>query len=323
VSAYLQKSGCPHCARNFSLTLEDAVKVATSKGGRCLSTVYKNARTKLKWECNSGHQWEATIDSVGGGRGARGTWCPICSRTDVPLKYTYDDAIALAESRGGKFLSQEMKTVLSQYEWQCANGHKWRATFSSIYTGSWCPSCSRHLGERLTRIVFETLFEQKFPTSRPEWLRSHTGTRLSLDGYCKDIGLAFEHQGEQHYSEKNYFGNTVEEQEQIKVYDQLKQLLCKQNGVDLIIIPEVPRLTGLDILKDFVNKACSEVGKCPPNPYKTIRYEQAYIEDRRLHRLNETAVAKGGQLIEKTYFGMRHRYTWRCSEGQDVNQRII
>jgi hypothetical protein len=315
---YRSKAGCPRCAGNIRLSLSEAKKIAISKGGLCLSTSYKNARTLLRWQCDKGHQWEATFGSVGGGRRGNGTWCSVCSAARQEPKYKYEDAVTLAERRGGKFLSREMNGVLHRYNWQCSNGHIWQASFGSVYhSGSWCPSCSRHLGERLTRIAFETLFVRKFPTSRPWWLRSENGTQLSLDGYCESLGLAFEHQGEQHYSSRNYFANTEKEQAKIQAYDQLKQLLCKQHGVDLILVPEVPRLTRLETLAQFVLTACNTVGTIPSAATKPVRYERAYIEDGRLHRLVETAKARGGALVEKTYFGMKHRYMWRCAKGHE------
>lgn len=30
---------------------------ATQLGGRCLSETYRNAATRLKWECEHGHRW--------------------------------------------------------------------------------------------------------------------------------------------------------------------------------------------------------------------------------------------------------------------------
>ncbi len=55
------------------LTIEHAHDVAAQNGGKCLSTVYETARLKLTWECNNGHTWDATYDSV-----SRVSWCPYC-----------------------------------------------------------------------------------------------------------------------------------------------------------------------------------------------------------------------------------------------------
>ena len=59
------------------LTIEEMREIANSRGGRCLSARYIDARTKLKWICRRGHEWNAVPDSV-----KRGTWCGICVNID-------------------------------------------------------------------------------------------------------------------------------------------------------------------------------------------------------------------------------------------------
>lgn len=319
-SVFFQDTGCPQCAGTLPLSIEAAQELAKSKGGTCLSTEYKNAKTHLQWQCKEGHIWNAVYDAVSGGKRNKGTWCSQCAHSNKEKKYSFEFANTLAQSRNGKFLSEQMNYVLDRYEWECANGHKWKTSFSAILNGGWCPSCSRHLGERFTRIAFETLFDKKFPTTRPAWLRSEAGTQLSLDGYCEELKIAFEHQGEQHYSNKNYYGNSDIEQEKIKTYDKRKKILCKQYGVDLFIIPEVPRLTSLDALGPLIVLEARKINKPPHNSFNEINFERAYIEDGRMHKLKERANEKGGKVIEKTYFGMRYRYTWRCAEGHEWKQ---
>jgi len=71
------KSGawCPECAGIGKLTIEEMQNIGKERGGKCLSTHYVNARTKLLWECSDGHRWEAKPDSV-----KRGSWCPEYAR---------------------------------------------------------------------------------------------------------------------------------------------------------------------------------------------------------------------------------------------------
>merc|ERR1739848_52916 len=67
---------CPYCARNASrLTLNDAKKLAQTRGGDCLSDTYVSLKKNLIWQCSKGHQWQANYSNV-----RSGTWCPICSR---------------------------------------------------------------------------------------------------------------------------------------------------------------------------------------------------------------------------------------------------
>ena len=69
------KSGnwCPACVGRPQLTIEDMQVRAKERGGVCLSTVYVNARTKLRWRCTEGHEWDAVPDAIKSGR-----WCPAC-----------------------------------------------------------------------------------------------------------------------------------------------------------------------------------------------------------------------------------------------------
>src|ERR1700748_2300192 len=50
---------CHECGGSKKLTIEDMHKVATERGGKCLSETYFNSKTKLEWECEFGHKWFA------------------------------------------------------------------------------------------------------------------------------------------------------------------------------------------------------------------------------------------------------------------------
>lgn len=71
---YTKKRGCPSCAGNQKLSLEDCHKTALEKGGKCLSNIYNNKEDKIEWECEKNHKWFARYGSV-----RRGTWCPKCN----------------------------------------------------------------------------------------------------------------------------------------------------------------------------------------------------------------------------------------------------
>jgi regulator of protease activity HflC (stomatin/prohibitin superfamily) len=76
-------SWCPYCAGNRKLSLTELQQLAAQKGGRCLTTQYANSKTKLFWQCNKGHQWQATAFSIK----IRESWCPVCYKINLkPLK---------------------------------------------------------------------------------------------------------------------------------------------------------------------------------------------------------------------------------------------
>ena len=45
-------------------TIREMQLLAKSRGGRCWSKTYTNSKTKLWWECNQGHRFEATPESI-------------------------------------------------------------------------------------------------------------------------------------------------------------------------------------------------------------------------------------------------------------------
>jgi hypothetical protein len=70
------KSGCwcPICGKTKKATIDDCKKLAETHGGKCLSIVYINDRTKLNWECKEGHKWHAIFNPIRN----KGVWCPTC-----------------------------------------------------------------------------------------------------------------------------------------------------------------------------------------------------------------------------------------------------
>jgi hypothetical protein len=123
---------CPVCAEK--LLISHAKKVAKNRNGKCLSSKYKNSKSRLKWQCNKGHVWEASIDSV-----KRGSWCPSCARNK---KLTIVDMDKIAKKRGGKCLSDKYVNARTKLKWICKKGHIWEAVPDSIRRGSWCRKCS-------------------------------------------------------------------------------------------------------------------------------------------------------------------------------------
>lgn len=69
-------TGCPICAGSIKHTIEEMQSFAKSKGGKCLSTEYKNWDSLLEWECKSGHTWWASGGNVI--KKGNATWCPYC-----------------------------------------------------------------------------------------------------------------------------------------------------------------------------------------------------------------------------------------------------
>lgn len=87
------------------LDISDMRKVAEFRGGKCLSeTMVKgDLRTKLKWECAFGHQFEASPALILFG----GHWCPEC----LPMPWNYDE-----EAKRNPFFAQVWKPLHDENE---------------------------------------------------------------------------------------------------------------------------------------------------------------------------------------------------------------
>lgn len=77
-SVLRQGTWCPVCAGNQKLTLSQMQETAHRRGGFCLSASYINTDTNYRWQCNLGHQWDATFNKIKSGQ-----WCPICGRGGI------------------------------------------------------------------------------------------------------------------------------------------------------------------------------------------------------------------------------------------------
>jgi urease gamma subunit len=133
VGTVMRGAWCPECAGNKKLDMSSMNSIANERGGKCLSSKYINARTKLKWQCEKGHIWKATPDNI-----KHGSWCPVCVGKYQDIR----DMHKLANEKGGKCLSSKYTNNRTKLEWQCKQGHIWEATPNNVKNGTWCPQCS-------------------------------------------------------------------------------------------------------------------------------------------------------------------------------------
>ena len=228
---------CPECASKKKLTIEEMKSIAKQKGGKCLSKEYFSTDKKLKWECSKGHIWKVAINDIK----YRGNWCPECAGNK---KLKIEEMWEIAKSRGGKCLSEVYLRVDKKLKWQCNKGHIWKATTNDIkYRGNWCPECASNKSEKITRYFMQRLFGNKFNKYKPKFLYLSKNSKLELDGYNKELQIAFEYDGRQHFMYVRFNKHKVSKEkqerilEQTKKYDKLKDRLCKENGVFLIRVP--------------------------------------------------------------------------------------
>jgi len=300
-------SWCPYCVGR-NKTIEDMHVLAESKDGRCLSKKYVNSDTKLKWRCKEHHEWYARPASI-----SRGSWCPYCDRKHV----TIEDMQELAKIRGGQCLSKEYITSKTKLKWKCKDGHIWKAIPNKIQMGGWCRICSQRVSERICRGFFETIFQKKFPTLKPSWLINSRSGRMELDGYSKDLGLAFEYHGKQHYSTVSLFTPDEKALAQRKEDDKLKRTLCEKHNVVLI---EVPYTVSYEDMDDYIIKKCKKGKVNVPKITKKIDYKLLDVfSPQKIKEMKELAKIHGGYCLSKNYVNTNTKLKWQCKEGHEWN----
>lgn len=136
---------CQRC-RGRRFGIEDMRAIAAERGGRCISRKFVDVKTQLRWECEAGHRWWMTPETVR----QRGVWCPECrpvrprKRPEAPL---WQAALERAAASGNVCIEGLDRRAKRSVLWRCAAGHEWNASPERVAAGASCPRCSgRRLG---------------------------------------------------------------------------------------------------------------------------------------------------------------------------------
>jgi hypothetical protein len=106
--------------------------------------------------------------------------------------------------------------------------------------------------EHKCRIIMEKIYKRPFPSIRPDFLRSPTTNKnLELDCYNKDLKIAVEYNGRQHYAYTPHFHKSKTDFYSQVHRDDWKRKKCKELGIKLI---EVPYWIVDVNLEDFIRK---------------------------------------------------------------------
>jgi len=103
-------------------------------------------------------------------------------------KLTMDEIQQDAARRGGRCLAETYIDSLTLMDWECAQGHRWRAVAHSIRQGHWCKKCAddrlRHPVAALQAVAAERggrCLSERYSNSQAklEWACQHGHTWLA------------------------------------------------------------------------------------------------------------------------------------------------
>jgi hypothetical protein len=310
---------CKYCRREvFCINKLKEIKLFVENNNHQLvSNKYKNKNTRIVVICNKcNYAWSTTYDAL-----RKGYWCKFCSDRQITKKKSIKEAQSIAESRGGKCLDDKYINAHTKMLWQCKYGHTWRNTYGSIKTGYWCPKCSSGLYERICRKALEYLFEKEFCKIRPYWLKNKSGYNLELDGYCGELNIAFEHNGEHHYNNIKHYHRRQSYKEVIK-NDYIKSQTCASLGIKLIIIPELENIVKLKDFKTYLIKEFERLNIKQPKRMQDFDINSLGIYTSKIDDVAKLAKNKNIQLLSKTYCGYKVKLLWQCSKGHEWRAMI-
>ena len=189
---------------------------------------YKDVGSYIKVKCKNEHIWDVTWSNYYHS-GAR---CPDCQGIKT---YTLEEVRGIFEKEGYSLLAENYKTCTTKMPTICPKGHPYSIRLNDFLSKhSRCTRCKLLINETKCREILEKLFSVEFIKCRPDFLfKSDTKQRLELDGFNKELMVAFEYDGESHY--KAVYGE--ESLSKTRRNDALKDELCKKAGVRLIRIP--------------------------------------------------------------------------------------
>jgi very-short-patch-repair endonuclease len=192
-----RNSWCPFCQgqKSEKASIDYMRQIALERGGKCSSEVYINSKTKLKWECNQGHQWEAIPLNVIN----KGSWCPECHR---PKKNKSSLVIKRKKVPVGFWnLIDNCKAEASKYssrtEWMRGSplSHK------SASKNGWLDECTLHMPSTRMPDGYWTLEKcreqaQKYQT-KVQWRTTHktSFSKANKEGWLADCCSHMERTG--------------------------------------------------------------------------------------------------------------------------------
>lgn len=264
VASTLKGSGCPRCANNIKLTLDEAlvlIKQKYPKGLEYLSGTYKNNMSKLFFRCDyclnesrkSTNQILSSLSS-----------CAICQKRSEGVKRRKSteefirQCTLLFSDLKGYCKYDYSGTVYVKATEKVSIICKEHGPFSIIArdhcnSAKGCPVCSFRLSKAELDLEAFLINEglQTIRSYRPKWLKGK-----ELDIYIPSLNLAIEYNGiAYHHSTFNSQNLFLNKTAKNPFYHLEKFTLCQKNEVDLLHIFEFEDLQDWkNLIKELIIK---------------------------------------------------------------------
>ncbi len=301
--------------------LNELRAIALKRGGKLISTEYKGSHSKLEFEDASFNRFFTQATDI-----KMGKWSPYEAKQVKEPQYHLNELKQIAESKGGKLISTEYKASREKLEFEDRNGARFFISSNCVKRGQWSPYEIFNLSEEICRQCIEYIFNKKF-MSTWDIIKRSGKNNFQLDGYNKELHMAFEYQGEQHYEENIKTGGSVivslEDFEKRKKNDIEKKKWCDKNKLTLFIIKYFEScksdkdhlLHVIGELKKINNKKINLILSNVKLDNFKIDYKALPTKQKYLDELKIIANSKGGKLISTQYINNTKKLEFEDAAG--------
>lgn len=280
--------------------------IAKSKGGKLISQRYTNNLTKLQFEDKNGHRFYKTYSGI-----LRGNWSPFEYTRKKGEVYYLNEVKKIAESKGGKLISETCDSRDSILEFEDKEGKRFFKNYSSIKQGTWSP------------FEGKKIFNKEYHLNVAKEIAESRGGKLISTEYinCKNI-LEFEDSQKRRFF-KSYrsitngvwtpFENKMKKSE--VYYLEQMQKIAEMKGGKLISL----ECNNTESILEFEDKEkrrffrkYSSIIKGAWSPF-----ENKIVSDKNYHLniIRKIAETKGGKLISTEYVNSKEKLEFENKNG--------
>ncbi len=322
-SNIIKGSWCPTCGieKRASQSRDNIgifKRIATEKGGKCLSDNYINALHTLEFECNKGHRWRAQPQRI-----KIGQWCRKCSYKTIAAKNKLDisELQNAAIENGGKLLSAEFTNVRIKLLWECAKGHQWLSAASNIRSGNWCKKCSSKKGSEPQKLSLEHFAEIAVSKGGKLLSTEYVNSQSKLFWECANGHQWFASANQvKHRSWCKECANVVTAKKRRTPIEYFKEYAIGKGGICLT--------------ENYVNQKTRLTFQCSKGHQWTVgggslkgketwcRYcsspwlaDTPELKKQRFVELKKIAEERGGKLLSTEYINTKTKYDFQCASG--------
>lgn len=236
-----KKIRCPYCNGRGKPTIEHIRAKFKKVGFTLLTRVYENNRQKLDYICPEGHRHSICWTNCGSLKKIK---CAYCSRK---AKKNIEFIRAEFVKEGYILLTKVYKNAHQKLEYICPRGHRHSISWSNWNSKNKrrCPECFNNISkwEKTVKKFLDRLNIDYVSNDRIQLLNPKTNYNLELDIWFPDLNKAIECNGLYWHSKPDR-----------KECDKIKKQLCKDQGIDLLVITD-------EEWNDDINKCKEKIKK--------------------------------------------------------------